>query len=543
MDPPSRVSPKPRRSFHWICKSYDVQARDRALGCTAVSAKFDELRGRLAEINDLGRAASILAWDQETMMPPRGAGVRAEQLATLSRITHQKFTAPEVGNLLDDLAGFEQEHDHDSFEASLIRVVRRDWEKSCKVPSDLRAEMTRDGSLGLQGWIAARRENDFKVFLPDLQRNLELHHQYVACFDGEFAEPYDTLLDDYERGMTSAEVRPLFAYVREHQSQLVKDVAAVDALPEPPARTFDLDRQKRFELEVVRRFGYDDESWRIDPTVHPFATGAGTQDIRITTRYFEDRLDGLFATMHECGHGLYEHQIDSSFERTSLARGASLGLHESQSRMWENLVGRSLPFWRHFFPRLQELFPEALAGVDAEAWYREINTVEPSLIRVDADETTYNLHIILRFELEQDLLAESFPLEQLPEEWNRRMWDYLRVEVPDDTHGVLQDVHWSAGALGYFPTYALGNLISAQLWERVAADLPDLPEAFEQGEFGSLREWLRENLHRHGRKFTPSETLERAAGVGRIDPEPYVRYLRRKVGDIYGLRLDVAASN
>ena len=230
--------------------------------------------------------------------------------------------------------------------------------------------------------------------------------------------------------------------------------------------------------------------------------------------------------MHEFGHGLYEHQVDASLERTPLCRGVSLGLHESQSRMWENLVGRSLPFWRFFFPRLQELFPEALAGSDAESWYREVNAVRPSLIRVEADEATYNLHIILRFELEQEMLAESFPLEQLPEEWNRRMWEYLGVEVPDDTHGVLQDTHWATGSLGYFPTYALGNLISAQLWERVLADLPDLYEEFERGEFGALREWLRENLHRHGRKFTPAETLERAVGIGTIDPEPYVRYLR-----------------
>ena len=203
--------------------------------------------------------------------------------------------------------------------------------------------------------------------------------------------------------------------------------------------------------------------------------------------------------------------------------------------MWENLVGRSLPFWRFFFPRLQETFPDALAGYDAERWYREVNAVEPSLIRVEADEATYNLHIILRFELEQELLAGSFPLEQLPEEWNRRMWEYLGIEVPDDTHGVLQDTHWAAGAIGYFSTYALGNLISAQIWEKLLDDLPDLHEQFEQGEFGALRDWLREHLHRHGRKFTPSETLERVVGTTRIDPEPYVRYLRRKLGDIYGI--------
>jgi carboxypeptidase Taq len=508
-----------------------------------VNPAFEELRRRLAEVSDLARASAILGWDQQTMMPPRGAAGRAEELATLGRVIHERFTSPEIGRLLDELADVEQEQPHDSFEASLVRVTRDDWEKARKVPADLRAEMSRASSLGHQVWVRARAENDFAAFLPVLRQNLELRRRYIACFEGDYDEPYDAALDDYERGMKTAEVRTIFDYLKDHQAPLVHAVADAEPLPEVQPRTFPIELQKQFELEVVRRFGFDDASWRLDPTVHPFASGAGTQDIRITTRYFESNLDGLFATMHECGHGLYEHQIDPQLERSPLARGTSLGMHESQSRMWENLVGRSLPFWRFFFPRLQELFPDALRGYDALRWYREVNAVEPSLIRVEADETTYNLHIILRFELEQDLLAESFPLEQLPEEWNRRIWEYLRVEVPDDTHGVLQDVHWSAGALGYFPTYALGNLISAQLWERVTADLPDLAEAFEQGEFGALREWLRENLHRHGRKFTPSETLERAAGAGRIDPEPYVRYLRRKIGEIYGLRLDVAASS
>jgi len=300
-------------------------------------------------------------------------------------------------------------------------------------------------------------------------------------------------------------------------------------------RAYPLALQNRAELEIIRAFGFTDDAWRLDPTVHPFATGTAIDDIRITTRYFPDKLDGLFATMHEFGHGLYEHQIDPALERTPLARGVSLGLHESQSRMWENLVGRSLPFWRWAFPRLQETFPDALGALDAEGWYREINRVQPSLIRVEADEATYNLHIILRFELEQELLAETVPLEQLPEEWNRRMWEYLGIEVPDDTRGVLQDVHWSSGSLGYFSTYALGNLMSAQIWARVTADLPDLHAAVEQGEFGGLRDWLREKLHRHGRKFTPGETLERVIGSPEIDPEPYVRYLRAKLAGLYGI--------
>jgi carboxypeptidase Taq len=500
-----------------------------------VSAAFEELRQRLAEISDLGKTAALLGWDQQTMMPPRGAAIRAEQLATIGRIAHEKFTAKEVGRLLDDLEGFEQQHDYDSFEASLIRVTRRDWRKARKVPAELRAEMSRSASLAHPVWVEARKNNDFASFMPSLRRNIDLRKQYIECFDGDYAEPYDAVLDDFERDMKTAEVRVLFDYLKEHQAPLVKEVAEAAKADRPPdGRSFPLEAQKQFELEVVRRFGFDESAWRLDPTVHPFASGTGIEDIRITTRYFEHNLDGLFATMHETGHGLYEHQIDPALERSPLARGASLGMHESQSRMWENLVGRSLPFWRHFFPRLQELFPAALAGYDAERWFREVNAVKPSLIRVEADEATYNLHIILRFELEQELIRDTFPLEQLPEEWNRRIWEYLGITVPDDTRGVLQDTHWSGGAIGYFPTYALGNLISAQIWEKLVADLPDLPEHFEQGEFGPLREWLREHLHRYGRKFTPSETLERVVGTPKIDPEPYVRYLRTKLEAIYG---------
>ncbi len=499
-----------------------------------MSKQFEELRTRLAEISDLSAAGALLAWDQQVLMPPKGSALRAEQLATLRAVAHDKVTSSEIGKLLEELAPFEEQHEYDSFEASLIRVTRRDYEKACRVPSSLRAEMSRAAALALPVWVEARQNNDFAGFLPALRENVELRRRYIECFDGAYAEPYDAVLDDFERDMTTTEVRSLFQYLKEHQAPLVKLVAGVD----PPAENrgpFPLELQQRFELEVVKRFGFDDTSWRLDPTVHPFASGTGNNDIRVTTRYFDDSLEGLFATMHEVGHGLYEHQVADELQRTPLGSGTSLGMHESQSRMWENLVGRSLPMWRHFFPRLVETFPEPFAGYDVDRWYREINAVRPSLIRVEADEATYNLHIILRFELEQELLDESFPLESLPEEWNRRMWELLGVEVPDDTRGVLQDTHWAIGAIGYFPTYALGNLISAQLWERITADLPGLEESFERGEFGDLREWLREHVHRRGRKFTPSETLERAIGTRTIDPEPYVRYLSKKIGAIYGL--------
>jgi carboxypeptidase Taq len=496
-------------------------------------ARFDELRERLAEISDLGKTAALLGWDQHVMMPPGGALLRAEQMGTIGRIAHQKFTSPELGKLIDGLRSWGEQHDYESFEASLIRVTALDWEKSSKVPSDLRAEMSRSAALAHAVWVDARKRNDFATFLPVLRQNLDLRKRYIDCFEvGD--EPYDIVLDDYERGMKAKEVRGIFDYLKEHQAPLVKEVAARGG-NEPLQHDFAIEPQKVFELEVVRAFGFNDDAWRLDPTVHPFASGTGVTDIRITTRYFSEHLGGLFGTMHEFGHGLYENQIDPALERSPLARGVSLGMHESQSRMWENLVGRSLPFWRHFFPRLQELFPDELGAYDDERWYREVNAVEPSLIRVEADEATYNLHIILRFELEQALLADEFPLEQLPEEWNRRMWEYLGIEVPNDTVGVLQDVHWSGGSIGYFPTYALGNLISAQIWERIMADVPDLYDGFEQGEFGPLRDWLREHLHRHGRKYTPGETLERVVGTSQIDPEPYVRYLREKLAAIYGI--------
>jgi carboxypeptidase Taq len=496
-------------------------------------AKFTELRERLAEIADLGKTSSLLAWDQQVMMPPGGAAIRAEQLGTVGRIAHQKFIDPAVGSLIDDLRDWAEKHEYDSLEASLVRVAAKDWAKASKVSPDLRAEMSRSAALANPVWVEARKTNDFKTFLPVLRKNLDLRKRYIDCFEID-DEPYDIVLDDYERGMKTKEVRRIFDYLKEHQAPLVKEVAARGG-NESHADGFAIEPQKVFELEVLREFGFTDAAWRLDPTVHPFASGTGITDIRITTRYFTEHLGGLFGTMHEFGHGLYESQVDPSLERTPLARGVSLGMHESQSRMWENLVGRSRPFWNRFFPRLQELQPDALAGYDAERWYREVNAVAPSLIRVEADEATYNLHIILRFELEQAMLADEFPLEQLPEEWNRRIWDYLGIEVPSDTEGVLQDVHWSGGSIGYFPTYALGNLISAQIWEKATAEVPGLEDGFEQGEFGPLRDWLREHLHRHGRKFSPRETLERVAGSPEIDPEPYVRYLREKLVPIYGI--------
>jgi carboxypeptidase Taq len=499
------------------------------VGFRDVNADYRDLKQRLAEIHDLHKARALLSWDQQVKMPPGGGPVRAEQLATLDRIAHEKFTSSEIGGLLDRLVSVEESQPYDSDEASLIRVTRRDWEKARRVPAALRADMSRASSLAMPVWVEARRTSDYSLFRPHLEKNLELRRRYIDCFDG-YDEPYDVLLDDFERGMTAAEVRTVFERLKEEQIPLV---AGASRNGDRPARdrVFPLEAQRRFELRVLERFGYDPASWRLDPTVHPFASSIGIEDIRLTTRYHETNLDGLFASMHECGHGLYEHGVARDLERTPLARGTSLGMHESQSRLWENLVGRSMPFWSFFYPQLQEHFPEALGDVELDAWFASVNWVQPSFIRVEADEATYNLHVILRFELEQELLGGDVGLDELPDVWNDRMDRYLGIEPPEARLGVLQDMHWAAGHIGYFATYALGNVISAQIWERVTEELPDLDEQFAAGEFGDLGQWLRENLYRHGRKFTPKETLERLVGGG-LDAGPYLRYLSGKLASL-----------
>jgi len=501
-----------------------------------LESKFNELKTRLAEIHDLNKAAAILNWDQRVMMPARGGRVRAEQMATLSQVAHEKFIAPEVGRLLDELKPYEDRLPYDSDDASLIRITRRDWDKASRVPSELRAQMARSASLAAEAWVEARKTNQFALFAPHLQENIELKHRYVECFD-ESEHVYDLLLDDYEPGMKTLEVRRVFDDLKQ---DLVPLIAAVAERGRPVDDAclrgrFPVQQQREFVTGIISRFGFADDSWRLDPTVHPFATSAGTEDIRITTRYYDDTIGpALFGSMHECGHGLYENGISPALERTPLCRGVSLGLHESQSRLWENLVGRSRPFWHHFYPKLQAAFPDTFGALEQETFYRAINKVQPSLIRVEADEATYNLHVILRFELEQEIMEGRLRVAELPEAWNARMQSYLGVTVPDNAHGVLQDIHWSSGYIGYFPTYSLGNIISCQIWEKAQAALPDLSAQFERGEFRALREWLRENLHRHGRKFTPTETLQRLVG-GPIDVGPYVRYLKNKLTDIYQL--------
>ncbi|HEX2427760.1 MAG TPA: carboxypeptidase M32 [Gaiellaceae bacterium] len=483
------------------------------------------LRERLAEISDLSRTLGVLAWDQKVTMPPGGHPARAEAMATVGRIAHERFVDDEIGRLLELLRPLEESLEYDSDDASLIRVTRRDWEKERRVPTELRTEMIRAAALGNQVWIEARATSNFARFLPALERNLDLKRRYVECFEWTDS-PYTPLLDDFEPFMETQEVAAVFGTIRPVLAELVREAPRVDAsflhVPYP------VDEQKRFFERILATVGFEEGSYRLDPTVHPFCTSFSRRDVRMTTRY-ESGLDGLWSTLHESGHGQYANGIAESLERTPLAGAPSLGLNESQSRTWENLVGRSRPFWLHWYEPLQETFPDQLGDVDLDTFLTAVNRAEPGLIRVEADETTYSLHIILRFELEQRLIEGSLDPRDLPEAWAAGMADLLGIDVPDDAHGVLQDIHWSQGGIGYFPTYALGNVISLQIWAAVSEAIPDLDAQLEAGELGELAAWLRDNLYSLGRKFTPKETIERLTGSPTIDPQPYLAYLRDKL--------------
>jgi carboxypeptidase Taq len=490
-----------------------------------------QLRDRLAELDDLRSTSQLLQWDQQTKMPPRGGMARAEALATLEQISHEQFVSPETGRLLDGAAQELGSTAADSDDASLVRVVRRRWEKARRVPTELASELARAASVGQEAWVKARAESDFQSFAPYLKRNLELARRYVDCFEG-FDCAYDVLLDDYEPGGKTAEVAVLFGELRDELVPLIKAVAERSVDDSPLHGQFPVAKQRELVADAVGLMGFDPDGWRMDDAVHPFATAISNGDVRITTRWDESYYaSALYGAMHECGHGLYEAGIDPSLDRTPLGHGESLAIHESQSRLWENMVGRG----RSFSGPLVGLIEQRLGQApNPDQFYRAVNRVQPSYIRVEADEATYGLHIVLRFELEQELIDGKLAVDDLPEAWNARFKQYLGLDVPDDAHGVLQDVHWSAGLIGYFPTYALGNLIGGQLWERAHADLPDLEQSIAAGELAPLREWLREHVHRHGAKFTSAELLERVVG-GPIAVGPFVGYLKQKLGDVYGL--------
>jgi len=495
------------------------------------SPHWDLLVRRMADLRALQGALSVLLWDQETYMPRRGAESRGEQVAALQAAVHRGLTAPDLGEALDaasSAAGLGGE------ELALLRVLRVERERAVRVPERLVRELAELQSAALPAWRAAREAGDFPAFAPFLRRVVALKREQASCYGvPEGGEPYDALLDGYEEGMRVARLEPLFRRIAGWLSPLVARIAERPPPPDPFAGVrFDAGRQWDFTMEVLRAVGFDLEAGRQDRSAHPFTLAADPGDVRLTTRILEGQpISAVMSTIHEAGHGLYEQGLPPSHRRDFLGQAPSMGLHESQSRLWENLVGRSRPFWRHFLPRLQALFPE-LAQVGLDAFYRAVNRVERSPVRVEADELTYNLHIVLRFELERALVGGSLEAADVAAAWNDGMQRLVGVRPAGDRDGVLQDIHWAQGDIGYFPTYAIGNLYAASLFAAARRALPGLEDGFARGDFRPLLDWLGENVHRHGRIFLAEEVVRRATGGGLSDAD-FRAHLEAKYGDLY----------
>jgi carboxypeptidase Taq len=493
---------------------------------------LEALRERLGAVSDLSRAASVLGWDERTMMPASGTEPRAQVMATLARVRHKMFSSEQVGELIEAARPEVSGLPHDSVEAALLRVVSRDYEKARRVPAELRAEMAHASSIAEAAWIEARRRSDFKLLLPHLHRNVELARRYADCYEGfeGFEQPYDALLDEYEPGMSTAEIERVLGELRDGLIPIVEELGEREPADDSCLRgEFPTDGQMALIADLLGELPLPAGGWRLDPTEHPFAVGVALGDIRLTTRYDESYLGmALFSALHEAGHGIYESGVDQELQRTPLGKPRSLGLHESQSRLWENWVGRGRPYLKHVLPRLRRAFPERFKGVKLDQLVAAANRAEPSLIRVEADELTYNLHIMIRFELELEIFNGELELKDLQRAWNTRYRSYLGLKVPDAARGVLQDVHWAGGAFGYFPTYSLGNVIAGQLWEAARRDLPDLDESIAGGDLTGLGGWLREHVHRYGRRLSVAEILDRA-GCGRLSVEPLLEHLRQRL--------------
>lgn len=502
---------------------------------TTTIASVESLKTRLADVINLRRAAAVLEWDLQTQMPPQGAEPRSNQLGLLARLAHEMFTAEETGRLLGaaetDVQGLPDESD----DVRMVRTARRDFDQQVKIPTALAEEMSKHAAVSQEVWAKARANNDFAAFAPYLEKTYRLVRQAVEHL-GYTDDPYDALIDLYEPGATTAQIAAMFAELKPHLIDLTKAIVASPRYSEtkPLNGRFPIAAQNELTRKLVEEVGYDFSRGRQDPAPHPFCTNFSCNDVRITTRFDESYLPmAVYASLHETGHALYELGSPQAYDDTVLAGGVSMGIHESQSRMWENLVGRSRAYSRHVLPKLQAAFPD-LQGLDAEELYRSVNLVSPSFIRVEADEVTYNLHVLLRFELERELLADRLKVSDLPEAWNAKMNEYLGITPPDNAHGVLQDVHWSGGMVGYFPTYTLGNVVSGQLWHAIRQAIPDLYDQIEAGQFSTLLGWLRENIHQYGRKYLPNELIERATGEP-LTSRYYLEYLNGKYSDLYAL--------
>jgi carboxypeptidase Taq len=498
--------------------------------------KLAELKTRLLEIDDLEMAGSVLHWDQTAYMPPGGAVARARQSATLARLFQEKFIDPAVGKLLDNLQAYGESLPYDSDEAALIRVTRRKYENAVKIPPNFLAKVYSHLADTYQLWTTARPANDFASIQTALEQTVDYSRRFSE-YMGKSEHIADPLIDMADEGMRAESIQKLFAELRLRLVPLLKAIKDRPLADDSCLRkTYPEADQLAFSLEVIRRLGFDFHRGRMDQTPHPFMTRFSLGDIRILTRVKENDLgDCLFSAIHEAGHGMYELGICIDYEGTPLAVGTSAGVHESQSRLWENVVGRSRGFWEYFYPELQAAFPGQLKDVTCDTFYRAVNKVQPSLIRTDADEVTYNLHVMLRFDLELALLDGRLAVRDLPEAWAERYETDLGIQPPDHRDGVLQDVHWFGGLVGGdFQGYTLGNIMSAQFFASALKANPSIPEEIRQGHFSTLHTWLVDNIYQHGKKFTADELIERVTG-GPLTITPYIEYLTKKYGELYAL--------
>ena len=501
-----------------------------------MTEKLEALKNHLAKVIDLRHAAAVLSWDQEVNMPDNGVGPRSNQLATLASMAHEIFTSDQTAGLLEAVEAEVAGIDYDSDEASLARVTRRLFDQQTKLPADLVLRESKATSRAFVAWRKARETSDYPVFEPHLSGLVDIQVEKAECL-GYKAHPYDALLDQFETGITTAQVQTLFSDLKAGLVPLVREIAEK---PETDSsflehNTFDRQKQWDFTVLLLRDIGYDFTRGRQDHAPHPFTIEFGNSDVRVTTRIRDNNpQSAMFSSVHEGGHALYELGSPDKFERTPLAGGATVGVHESQSRLWENQVARSVPFWRYYYPILRAFFPEQLGTVSMSQFHKAINKVRPSLIRVEADEVTYNLHIFVRFELEQALVSGALKVADIPDAWNARYEEYLGITPPNDALGCLQDIHWSHGTIGYFPTYSLGNLMSAQIYAQARQELPRLEGGFSRGEFAPLLSWLRERIHSHGCKFTAPELMKREFNV-ELGAQPLLKYLREKYTGLYEL--------
>lgn len=502
-----------------------------------VDTAYEKFAKQIKEIKTLQTVQGILGWDQETNMPPKATGIRAAQMELLSALVHERLVSDQMGGVLEELKGKAGSLPDEA--AANVREVRRMFEREVKMPEELVRELARTCSLAHEAWVEARQKSRFEIYAPWLEKLVALKRREAAAIGHEGGHVYDPLLDQFEPGAKTAEVGKLLAGLRDQLVSFLKLITASKTRPPrslyPAGSKFPVEVQKAFGQGVVRAMGFDFDAGRLDTANHPFCQSSTASDVRLTTRYDEgDPRPCFFSIIHEAGHGLYEQGFDAAHVGTPMAEAISSGIHESQSRLWENQIARSRPFWEHYFPKLQAAFPGPLAKVSLEDFHFSINEVAPSLIRVEADELTYNLHILLRFEIECDLMTGALSVSDLPKAWNAKTERMLGLTPPNDAQGVLQDIHWSFGGFGYFPTYTLGNLYAAQFMQAIRRDLPDLDARLRMGDLRPLREWLREKIHRHGMRWRAGELVQRVTGAT-LRVEPFLEYVRSKFGALYGV--------